>query len=113
MAQRAGVSFEVHRLALEGDELVVSGFWSGVRGLRFVRPADRVKAGGDDVPASGHAPLGVRTPAARTIMPQLRDPRRESKLVPSQFDLWIIRVLGIVAAACFILLLLSILRVFH
>ncbi len=38
MAQRAGVSFELERLDLEGDELVVAGHWSGVRGLRFVRP---------------------------------------------------------------------------
>jgi hypothetical protein len=38
MAQRAGVTFELERLDLEGDELVVSGHWSGVRGLRFVRP---------------------------------------------------------------------------
>ena len=38
MAQRAGVSFELERLDVEGDELVVSGHWSGVRGLRFVRP---------------------------------------------------------------------------
>lgn len=45
-------------------------------------------------------------------MAQLQHPRRESKLVLSQVDLWIIRVLGVVAAGCFILLLLSILRVF-
>ncbi len=38
MAQRAGVTFELERLDLDGDELVVSGHWSGVRGLRFVRP---------------------------------------------------------------------------
>lgn len=38
MAQRAGVSFELERLDLEGDELIVTGHWSGVRGLRFVRP---------------------------------------------------------------------------
>jgi len=38
MAQRAGVSFELEGLDLEGDELVVTGHWSGVRGLRFVRP---------------------------------------------------------------------------
>jgi len=38
MAQRAGVSFELERLDVQGDELVVSGHWSGVRGLRFVRP---------------------------------------------------------------------------
>ena len=45
-------------------------------------------------------------------MAQLQHPRRESKLVLSQFDLWIIRVLGVVAAGCFILLLFAILRVF-
>jgi len=38
MTQRTGVSFELERLALEGDELVISGFWTGVRGMRFVRP---------------------------------------------------------------------------
>ena len=38
MTQRTAVSFELERLALEGDELVVSGFWTGVRGMRFVRP---------------------------------------------------------------------------
>ena len=55
----------------------------------------------------------VRTlPAARTVMSELQHPRREQKLVLSQFDLWIIRVLGTVAAGCFILLLFSILRVF-
>ena len=31
--------FELEQLApLEGDELVVSGFWTGVDGMRFVRP---------------------------------------------------------------------------
>ena len=74
---------------------------------------DRDATGGDGEPPAGDEPLGVRTvPAARTVMPQLRDPRREAKLVLSPFDLWIIRVLGVVAAGCFILLLLSILRVF-
>jgi len=38
MVQRAGVSFELEGLDLEGDQLVVTGHWSGVRGLRFVRP---------------------------------------------------------------------------
>jgi hypothetical protein len=38
MAQRAGVSFELEALDLEDDRLVVTGHWSGVRGLRFVRP---------------------------------------------------------------------------
>ncbi len=64
-------------------------------------------------PAGLDEPIGVRSiPAARTVMPELQDPRRESKLLLSQFDLWVIRVLGTVAACCFILLLVSILRVF-
>src|SRR3954452_18117342 len=37
-AARAGVTFEVERLERDGDELVVSGHWSGLRGVRFVRP---------------------------------------------------------------------------
>ncbi|HEV2057938.1 MAG TPA: hypothetical protein VGR11_01195, partial [Solirubrobacteraceae bacterium] len=75
--------------------------------------ADREGSGADGETSDADEPLGVRTvPAARAVMPQLRNPRRESKLVLSQFDLWIIRVLGVVAAGCFILLLLSILRVF-
>jgi hypothetical protein len=39
MTQRAGVSFELERLALEGGDLVVSGRWSGAQDVRFVRPA--------------------------------------------------------------------------
>ncbi|MDP2710375.1 MAG: hypothetical protein Q8O56_04085 [Solirubrobacteraceae bacterium] len=74
-------------------------------------------ASGDDGDAGDSdetsAPIGVRTiPSARTVMADLQHPRREAKLVLSQFDLWVIRVLGTVAAGCFILLLLSILRVF-
>ncbi|MEA2157469.1 MAG: hypothetical protein QOE11_3609 [Solirubrobacteraceae bacterium] len=58
-------------------------------------------------------PLGVRTmPAARTIMAELQRPAPSSKFVISQFDIWVVRVLGSVAAACFILLLLAIIRVF-
>src|SRR4051794_28378264 len=37
-AARAGVTFEVERLERDGDELVVSGHWSALRGVRFVRP---------------------------------------------------------------------------
>jgi hypothetical protein len=203
MAQRAGVSFELERLDLEGDELVVTGHWSGVRGLRFVRPTlvaedrrilatlehkpwapsldrtwiaafpwdrDDVDVGGlalavgsqvtvslgdappfdepepapepepepepapepepepapapepepepaPDADADGadpDQPIGVRTmPAARTVMAELQRPTKPaSKLPISVFDLWVIRVLGTVAAGCFILLLVSILRVF-
>ena len=77
--------------------------------------AEQDRAASDDPAAEPGAdePIGVRTlPAARTVMPQLRPSRREQKLVLSQFDLWIMRVLGTVAAGCFILLLFSILRVF-
>ena len=52
-------------------------------------------------------------PAARTVMAELQYPRRESEAArSSQFDLWVVRVLGLAAAGCFLLLLLSILRVF-
>jgi hypothetical protein len=78
--------------------------------------AEQDRAASDDVPGAEPGtdePIGVRTmPAARTVMSELQRPRREQKLVLSQFDLWIIRVLGVVAAGCFILLLFSILRVF-
>ncbi|MEA2224126.1 MAG: hypothetical protein QOH83_2502 [Solirubrobacteraceae bacterium] len=69
----------------------------------------------DDAPQEGgpDEPIGVRTmPAARTVMAELQRPRPASKLPFSHFDLWVIRVLGTVAAGCFILLLISILRVF-
>ncbi|MGH2943240.1 MAG: hypothetical protein ACRDLN_10775, partial [Solirubrobacteraceae bacterium] len=65
---------------------------------------------GQDAPDE---PIGVRTmPAARTVMAELQRPPPARKLPFSTFDLWVIRVLGTVAAGCFILLLVSILRVF-
>ena len=58
-------------------------------------------------------PLGVRTmPAARTIMAELQRPKPSSRFVVSQFDVWVVRVLGSVAAGCFIMLLIAIMRVF-
>lgn len=77
---------------------------------------DRVQ--GDEPDPDGadpEEPIGVRTmPAARTVMAELQRPTKPvgSKLPFSVFDLWVIRVLGTVAAGCFILLLISILRVF-
>jgi hypothetical protein len=63
--------------------------------------------------ATGDEPLGVRKmPAARTVMAELQRPAPKSKFVVSKFDIWVMRVLGSVAAACFILLLVSIVRVF-
>ncbi|MEY2441555.1 MAG: hypothetical protein QOJ46_981 [bacterium] len=35
---RAGASFELERLELDDGRLVVRGWWSGLRGVRFVRP---------------------------------------------------------------------------
>jgi len=35
---RAGAMFELERLDVGGGELVISGQWSGVRGMRFMRP---------------------------------------------------------------------------
>jgi hypothetical protein len=70
---------------------------------------------GDDLSGEdgGDEPLGVRKmPAARTVMAELQRPAPASKFVVSKFDVWVIRVLGSVAAACFILLLVSIVRVF-
>ncbi|MDX6720422.1 MAG: hypothetical protein QOJ63_2676, partial [Solirubrobacteraceae bacterium] len=42
-ASPGGASFELERLELERGRLVVSGWWFGVRGMRFVRPALVVK----------------------------------------------------------------------
>ncbi|MDQ3675194.1 MAG: hypothetical protein M3401_00090 [Actinomycetota bacterium] len=59
------------------------------------------------------APIGVRTvPAARGMLAELQRPEPARKFVVSKFDLWAVRVLGSVAAACFILLLVSLVRVF-
>ncbi len=45
-------------------------------------------------------------------MAELQRPRPASKLPMTLFDVWMFRVLGSVAAGCFILLLVSLLRVF-
>ncbi len=78
--------------------------------------AQRDEPGADGADGAGpEEPIGVRTmPAARTVMAELQRPTKPvgSKLPFSIFDLWVIRVLGTVAAGCFILLLISILRVF-
>jgi hypothetical protein len=74
---------------------------------------DRARNGEDAPGDDFNEPLGVRTmPAARTIMAELQRPPPSSKFVVSRFDIWVVRVLGSVAAACFILLLVAILRVF-
>ena len=37
--ETAGASFELERLEFDDDRLLVSGWWFGVRGVRFMRPA--------------------------------------------------------------------------
>lgn len=52
-------------------------------------------------------------PAARTVMAERQRPTKLTNTLPfSMFDLWVIRVLGTIAAACCILPLVSIMRVF-
>lgn len=78
-------------------------------GIDRAENPDRDPVAGTDL----DEPLGVRTmPAARTIMAELQRPKPSSKFVISQFDVWVVRVLGSVAAVCFILLLVAIMRVF-
>lgn len=75
---------------------------------------ERARAGEPGAGADPDQPIGVRTmPAARTVMAELQRPTKPASRLPfSAFDLWVIRVLGTVAGACFILLLVSIMRVF-
>jgi hypothetical protein len=52
----------------------------------------------------------VRTmPAARTVMAELQRPPPARRFAVSEFDVWVFR--GSVAAACFILLLVALVRV--
>jgi hypothetical protein len=75
---------------------------------------DRARSDGGETGELGpDEPLGVRRmPAARTVMAELQRPPRASKFVVSKFDVWVFRVLGSIAAGCFILLLVSIARLF-
>lgn len=80
-------------------------------------PGAGASGAGDDRQTSAEdhpdMPLGVRTmPAARAVMGALQRKQPHGKLLLSQFDLWVMRVLGTVAALCFISLLVMILRVF-
>lgn len=58
-------------------------------------------------------PLGVRAiPVARAVSPELQRAQRARDIGASSFDVWAIRVLGTVAAICFILLLVMFLGLF-
>ena len=60
---RAGASFELERLELDEGRLVVRGWWSGVRGMRFVRPA-LVVDGRRVLATLEHKPWAARPTAA-------------------------------------------------
>jgi hypothetical protein len=119
---QAAAADEVERAGAERDEAnaqrdeVLLAYRALQRRVQSERAdLDRALSDDDDVTAemSPDEPLGVRKmPAARTVMAELQRSRPASKFVVSKFDVWVIRVLGSVAAACFILLLVSILRVF-
>jgi hypothetical protein len=55
-AIRAGANFELERVEVEDGRLVVSGWWSGVRGMRFVRPALLVDGGRQLLATLEHKP---------------------------------------------------------
>lgn len=58
-------------------------------------------------------PIGVRAiPASRLVAPHLHRSPRPGELGASSFDVWAIRVLGTVAAVCFIVLLVMFIRLF-
>jgi len=66
-----------------------------------------------DDAAFDDGPIGVRMiPAARTIAAHLHRAQRVREHGITEFDLWVARVLGTVAAICFILLLLMVLKAF-
>jgi hypothetical protein len=118
---QAAAAAEVERAKAERDEAnaqrdeVLLAYRALQRHVQTER-ADLDRAQSDDgesVEVGPDEPLGVRRmPAARTIMAELQRPPRASKFLVSKFDVWVIRVLGSVAAVCFIVLLVSITRVF-
>jgi hypothetical protein len=55
-ASPGGASFELERLELDRGRLVVSGWWFGVRGMRFLRPALVVKGGRKVLATLEHKP---------------------------------------------------------
>jgi hypothetical protein len=58
-------------------------------------------------------PIGVRViPAARVIAAHLHRAQRVRERGVTEFDLWVVRILGTVAALCFITLLVMILKAF-
>ncbi|HEX4344851.1 MAG TPA: hypothetical protein VHZ31_04755 [Solirubrobacteraceae bacterium] len=59
------------------------------------------------------SPLGVRViPAARTVAAHLHRAQRVREHGVTAFDLWVMRILGTIAAVCFLTLLVMILKAF-
>jgi hypothetical protein len=113
-AQLAATRAELDEANAQRDEVLLA-YRALQRHVQTERAReDRTDQGEVDHDRNPEEPSGVRTmPAARTVMAELQRPTKPfGKLPFSTFDLWVIRVLGTVAAACFILLLVSILRVF-
>jgi hypothetical protein len=95
------------------DEILVAhrALQRHVDGARAAQAA--ASPGSPTPPADTDAPIGVRAiPAARTVAAELeRSPLRGRRDLAA-YDLWAIRVLGTIAAVCFVLLLAMLLRVF-
>ncbi len=72
----------------------------------------RDEAPADDDPP-GEKPLGVRKiPRARTVAASLHRSQREREHGVTRYDMWVVRILGSVAALAFISLLVMILKAF-
>lgn len=115
-AALARAKAERQEAVAQRDEVLVA-FRSLQRQLKSERALADRQTRGEPETADGDAEsdeaLGVRSmPAVRPVMAELQYPRREQKLRLTQFDMWVVRVLGAAAAGCFLLLLISILRVF-
>jgi hypothetical protein len=115
---QAVAAAEVQRAQAERDEAnaqrdeVLLAYRALQRHVQTER-AEIDRAQSDAADTDAHEPLGVRTmPAARTVMAELQRRPPAAKFVVSKYDVWVIRVLGSVAAASFILLLVSLARVF-
>jgi hypothetical protein len=107
----AAAERERDRARAEREEILIA-YAALKRQLRVEHAeADRAARGRGEAESDGDEPISVRTvPAMRGVMAELQYPPREPKRRLAAFDLWVVRVVGLAAAACVILLLLSIVR---
>jgi hypothetical protein len=120
-ARRDAVIAERDEMRRQRDEVLLAH-----RALQDQRKGDLAaaqrQAHDDDAPAppleapgvrGDERPSGVRViPAARTVATHLHRAHREPGSGVTQFDLWVMRILGTVAAVAFIALLVMILKAF-